>query len=160
MLRRAREAALSIDGPQELYTNPWLWWAHPSQYSRQLHKKRDIEQTVLEFFWHLAGKGVVGASEVIININCTHAASKGLSCPTTTSVGTSILTAVTMCKLLYMETTVRDGVCYPRKVCYGGSSISWKIERSGTLSCSWRVKNSVSSLRMVGTTLVQQTGGQ
>lgn len=86
-----------------------------------------------------------------LSTNRTRAASKGPSRPTTTSVGTSILTAVTMCKLLCMETTVKDGVCYPRKVCYGGSSISRKIERSGTLSCSWRVKNSVSSLRMVCT---------
>ena len=125
-----------------------------------------------------------------LSTNRTHAASKGASRPTTTSVGTSILTAATMCKLLCTETTVRDGVCYPRKVCYGGSSISRKIERSGTLSCSWRVRNSVSGLRVVcthscrvvfiatalvlvlvlscdrccilwvGTALVQQTGGR
>ena len=53
-------------GPQEAYTDPQLWWEHPMQYSRQLDKKRKIKEIILEFFQYLAGKGVEGPRDVVI----------------------------------------------------------------------------------------------
>ena len=36
------------------------------QYSRQLDKKRKIKEIILEFFQYLAGKGVEGPRDVVI----------------------------------------------------------------------------------------------